>query len=124
VTTRLAPRKPPSLENYGGGIALPVVVTRPCTALTMAVYTRCTGAHAHSATARPGSGGHRPRGGSATGQGGGAPPEHLLLGLHSRSPPQEWQCTGQGGALGAAPQTRLHLLFFTFFTTFANVLTF
>ena len=28
-----------------------------------------------------------------------------------------------GGALGATPQAWLHLLFFTFFTTFANVLT-
>ena len=31
--------------------------------------------------------------------------------------------TGHGGALGTTFQARLRLLFFTFFTTFANVLT-
>jgi hypothetical protein len=78
---------PQSLDKNGGGTAPPAEVTRRCTALTTVVYTRRTGASAHSAIPRPSLGGHRPRGGGATGQSGGATPEHFPLGLLSRSPP-------------------------------------
>jgi hypothetical protein len=104
---------PCSLDKNGGGTAPPVAVTRRCTALTAAVYTGRTGVCPHSVASRLRSCGHRPRGDSA-------PPEHLLLGLHSRSPPHR---TRHGDALGSAPRARLRLLCFTFFTTFANVLT-
>ena len=86
----------PSLGKYGGGTALPAAVTRRCTALTMVVYTGCTGAHALLCCSWPSPGGYRPRGGCATEQDGGAPPEHLTLGLLTRSLPQGWWCTVQG----------------------------
>ena len=63
--------------------------------------------------------------GTATGQGGGAPPKHLSLGQA-----QSVTATGVtvhqtwgGGAPRAAHRAKFCLLFFTFFTTFANVLT-
>ena len=90
---------PRSWVKSGGGAAPPVAVTKRCTAFTTAVYTRCIGARAHSAAARPSPSGYRPRGGGTTRQGASAPPEHLLLGLSSRSLPQGWWCTKQGMAV-------------------------
>ena len=83
-----------SLDNYGGGTALRTAMTRQCTALTAAVHIGRTGATSFSAAPRLGLGGHRPRGGGATGHAGGAPLEHHTLGLLYRSPLQGWQCTG------------------------------
>jgi hypothetical protein len=82
------PHFPCSLDKSSGGTTPPMVVTRRCTVLTVVVYTGHAGATPNSAAPRLSPGGHRPRGGGATGHGDGAPPEHLQLGLLNRSPPQ------------------------------------
>ena len=123
VATWSTHRKHQSLDKNGGDTALPVAVTRRCTAHTTLVYTERTGAGAHAATPLSSPGGHHPRGGGATGQGGGAP---------NRTPPSRPPLLvtatrvavhriGHGDAPVAAPQATFRLLFFTFLTTFANV---
>ena len=72
------------------------------------------GASPSTSPSRPRQGGHRPRGGGATGQGVEVPPYSTSLSTSSAD---------TVGALGVATQTRLRLLFFTFFTTFVIVLT-
>jgi hypothetical protein len=95
------------------------------TAPRVAVYTEHTGATLLSPASLPRLGGHCPRGGGATGQGGDAPPKHLPLGLA-----QSVTAIGVAvhrtegcGSPRAAPRAKFRLLFFTYFTTFANVLT-
>jgi hypothetical protein len=89
---------------------------RRCTVTRGAVYTGSGGASSHSARSRPSPGGHRPRGGGAIGQGGGAPGQPVALGL-----PASHRHRG-GGAPMVAPQAEFHLPFFSFLTTFANML--
>ena len=91
----------------------------------MAMYTVVSGDWPSLGCSRLSLGGHRPRGGSAIGQGVTVPPR-----TPPSRPPLPVTATGVavhrhkgGGVLRAATQARLRLLFFTFFTTFANVLT-
>ena len=102
-----------------------MAVTGRCTALRAAVHTGRTGARFTSPESRPCLGGHRPRGGGATGHTVAVPPGQLAaLGLPAGTATGvAVHRTRGGGAPVAAPQAEFRLLLFTFITTFANVLT-
>ena len=108
----------------GGGTALLAAMIGGCTALTAAVHTGRTVDSPFSALLSQVQVG--------TALGVMVPPDTVVVpqGNSLLSVSQPVTAIGVavhrhkgGGALGAATQTRLCLLFFIFFTTFANVLT-
>jgi hypothetical protein len=101
-----------------------VAVTRWCTVLTTTVYTKHDGVTPFSAALG--------RGQVGTAIGVVVPSDRVVVPTRAPSsrPPQSVTAigvavhrTGHGGALVAAHRAQQCLLFFTFFTTFANVLT-
>jgi hypothetical protein len=102
-----------------------MAVTWRCTALIAMVNTDHSSDTFTSAASWPCLGGHHPRGGDATRHSGSAPQGNSLLlasqPITATGVAVHW--TRGGGAPVVAPQAEFRLLFFTFLTTFANVLT-